>query len=166
MFSRILSSVIPVPTLEREGLYSGFSVNQCSATPTTWINNQDSDFAPARRRMEIDKDSLSNAGIELTDAELDLYCRAFKHIDADGSGEIDAIEFKGVLGWLGIHLEETEVRDMIAQYDDDASGEIGLNEFVVLMVKQGFKIGLPELRLICSSSEYKDDMLALYQAGF
>jgi len=45
-------------------------------------------------------------------------------------------EFKGVLGWLGIHLEETEVRDMIAQYDDDASGEIGLNEFVVLMVKQ------------------------------
>ena len=46
------------------------------------------------------------------------------------------LEFKGVLGWLGIHLEETEVRDMIAQYDDDASGEIGLNEFVVLMVKQ------------------------------
>ena len=30
----------------------------------------------------------------------------------------------------------------------------------------GFKIGIPELRIICSSSEFKEDMLALHQAGF
>ena len=41
-----------------------------------------------------------------------------------------------MLAWLGVQLEEAEVRDMILQYDDDKSGEIGLNVFVVLMVKQ------------------------------
>jgi calcium-binding protein CML len=57
----------------------------------------------------------------------------FDHFDADGSGSIDAGELRNVFQSMGTEVSEQEMEDMIAGVDDDGSGQIEFQEFMVLM---------------------------------
>ena len=45
-------------------------------------------------------------------------------------------ELGGLFQLLGVTKDEQEVRQIIKTFDDDASGEIGITEFIILMIKQ------------------------------
>lgn len=57
----------------------------------------------------------------------------FEHFDADGSGSIDATELKNVFQSMGTETTEEEMEEMIQGVDDDGSGQIEFNEFLMLM---------------------------------
>eukprot|EP00960_Hanusia_phi_P026848 746504-Hanusia_phi.AAC.4 len=55
------------------------------------------------------------------------------HYDVDRSSDIDADEIARVLEDLGLHLDETEVSDILAEVDVDGSGSVGLDEYISLL---------------------------------
>jgi hypothetical protein len=70
------------------------------------------------------------------DAEVDTDDRLrqmFKTFDKDNSGTIDANELHQMLLYMGVATTEREVRDMIAQVDQNGDGDIDLDEFLEVM---------------------------------
>ena len=72
----------------------------------------------------------------LPQAEIDGCREAFSKFDRDGSGTIDATELKATLQALGQNPTEEEVFLMIAEVDDDNSGEIEFAEFLRVIENQ------------------------------
>ena len=58
---------------------------------------------------------------------------AFELFDLDGGGSIEANELHCLLEGLGIKVTEQEALDLVHEVDEDASGVIEFDEFVVLM---------------------------------
>ena len=56
--------------------------------------------------------------------------------DIDESGSIDVKELKQVMYDLKMNPSEDEIKKMIAEYDEDKSGEIEFAEFLMLMGKK------------------------------
>ena len=56
--------------------------------------------------------------------------------DIDGSGAIDVKELKQVMQNLGMNPTDEEVARMMAEADEDDSGEIDFREFAILMGKK------------------------------
>jgi Ca2+-binding EF-hand superfamily protein len=77
---------------------------------------------------------------------------AFNVFDADGSGEIDSMELTLTMRALGLNPTPAEVREIMAEVDDDGSGTMEFEEFANLMQK-----------MILAPSTHKDDIL--YSAG-
>jgi len=76
----------------------------------------------------------------LSASEIDMYKRRFDTFDEDGSGSIDAEEFKEVLYKCGnvprhIGLPATRINQLWAAADIDGSGELDFEEFVVFCRK-------------------------------
>merc|ERR1712087_685096 len=67
----------------------------------------------------------------LTEDEL---INAFKIFDKDQSGSIDAIEMQDLMKKLGFPVTPLEAHAIIAEADDDDSGEVTYNEFVQKML--------------------------------
>ena len=65
----------------------------------------------------------------LTGAKL---LQAFKNFDEDGSGSIDIDEIKSHIG-KGMDLPDSAWDEMMAEIDEDGSGEIAQNEFIDMM---------------------------------
>lgn len=57
----------------------------------------------------------------------------FEYFDADHSGSIDAEELVNVFASMGQEVTEDEMREMIDQVDEDGSGQIEFEEFLMLM---------------------------------
>lgn len=57
----------------------------------------------------------------------------FDHFDADKSGSIDADELGNVFKAMGQEMTAEELNSLIAGVDDDGSGQIEFNEFMLLM---------------------------------
>jgi len=55
---------------------------------------------------------------------------AFKIFDKDKSGSIDAIEMQELMKKLGFTMSPLEAHELIAEADDDDSGEVSYAEFV------------------------------------
>merc|ERR1712032_1054378 len=60
----------------------------------------------------------------------DELTNAFKIFDKDHSGSIDAIEMQSLMKTLGFPVSPLEAQAIIAEADDDDSGEVTYNEFV------------------------------------
>merc|ERR1712137_1275214 len=58
---------------------------------------------------------------------------AFELIDQDGGGNIDRKELKVAIRALGFEPSKEELKAMMADADEDGSGEIDFNEFLVMM---------------------------------
>merc|ERR1712100_477423 len=56
--------------------------------------------------------------------------------DTDGSGNIDIKELTVAMKALGCEPKPGEIEKMIADVDDDASGEIGYPEFLLMMTNK------------------------------
>lgn len=57
----------------------------------------------------------------------------FDYFDADGSNSIDAEELVNVFASMGQDVTAEEMREMIDQVDEDKSGQIEFEEFLMLM---------------------------------
>ena len=80
----------------------------------------------------IKKSSQHNLSSEMVE-ELK---EAFTLFDADGSGSISAEELHTIMASLGKNVSLEEVMRMIQDVDDDGSGEIEFDEFLVLVTKK------------------------------
>mmetsp|Transcript_80523 Transcript_80523/g.227944 ORF Transcript_80523/g.227944 Transcript_80523/m.227944 type:complete len:179 (-) Transcript_80523:196-732(-) len=69
----------------------------------------------------------------LTENEL---INAFKIFDKDQSGSIDAIEMQELMSKLGFKITPLEAHALIAEADDDNSGEVTFTEFVNKILEQ------------------------------
>ena len=51
---------------------------------------------------------------------------AFSMVDADGSGEIDARELRGLAKMLGMRMSDKDIQQAMSEMDEDGSGEVTL----------------------------------------
>ena len=73
---------------------------------------------------------------KLTDEQIVEFKEAFKLFDKDNGGSIDVEELKDALEALGQNPTHEDCQRMVDEVDDDGSGEIEFDEFLVLMSKQ------------------------------
>ena len=72
------------------------------------------------------------------------YTALFQQFDADGSGAIDAEELHEALHALGVPATPEDARAMLDSVDDDNSGEIEIEEFLILVDMAGKGTGMFE----------------------
>ncbi|XP_023326248.1 calmodulin isoform X2 [Eurytemora carolleeae] len=84
-------------------------------------------------RMRIEKQKLEIKRMRLTKEQLELFRDTFVIFDKDGDGTIDTKELSTVLKSMGYNPTIEEIRDMVDQVDNDASGSIEFLEFLLLM---------------------------------
>lgn len=70
-----------------------------------------------------------------TKTEHKEFMSVYHRFDRDGSGEIDTMEFAGILGWLGYATGAGRVASIIREVDIDGSGAINEREFLMCMRK-------------------------------
>ena len=68
------------------------------------------------------------------DQKADLF-EAFDLFDSDGGGTINTAELKSLFRCFDIKLTDAETETLIAENDEDNSGEIDFEEFVCMMSK-------------------------------
>ena len=73
---------------------------------------------------------------ELTSTQIQQFREAYSIFDKDGDGGITTEELGSVMKALGHKATKEEVEQMFAQVDDDGSGEIEFDEFLVIMQRQ------------------------------
>ena len=76
------------------------------------------------------------AGKPLTDAQISAYASAFKAVDADNSGTIDASELGKVMLALGDDSSPEALAELMAAIDMDGNGVVTFDEFVVMMAQK------------------------------
>ncbi len=59
--------------------------------------------------------------------------RAFQLFDVYGQGKVDLPALRKVVKSLGLDLQDTELSDMIAEFDTDGDGMISQTEFLAIM---------------------------------
>merc|ERR1711976_1041404 len=59
---------------------------------------------------------------------------AFSIFDRDGSGQIDAAEFRHVMTTMGEALTDQQMDEMMAQFDSDGDGKVAFEEYVKCMM--------------------------------
>jgi len=72
-----------------------------------------------------------------------LSCR-----DGKGKQSLSVAELANVMKYLGMEMALPEVEKMVEEFDDDGSGLIEFEEFLVLMAKKRIKIYNSDLRVI------------------
>ena len=75
--------------------------------------------------------------LEEVDRELGL---AFRMIDTDGSGTIDASEIKVMARALGMELTLPHIDAIMLRMDEDGSGEVDYEEFLQTMTEELFTV--------------------------
>ena len=69
----------------------------------------------------------------LSNTQIERLREVFNHFDADGSGSIDTEELGHVFEAMGQKLSEADLNALMKQADDDGSGEMEFEEFLMLM---------------------------------
>mmetsp|Transcript_118450 Transcript_118450/g.205743 ORF Transcript_118450/g.205743 Transcript_118450/m.205743 type:complete len:172 (-) Transcript_118450:140-655(-) len=87
----------------------------------------------ARGRDNTDSNPL---GVNLTEDQIEEFKEAFALFDKDGDGTITADELGVVMRSLGRKPTMEELKAMIAEVDDDGSGQIEFPEFLSLMASK------------------------------
>jgi Ca2+-binding EF-hand superfamily protein len=73
---------------------------------------------------------------QFTRVQLEALREQFDEADADNSDSIDANELMAVCQSLGENVSMKQVKQMIAEVDDDGSGEIEWDEYLIIMGKK------------------------------
>ena len=72
----------------------------------------------------------------LSKSEISRHEKAFREIDADHSGLVDAKELMGVLKKLGTKMSIDDAQKMIASADESRDGQLSFDEFLVCMTEK------------------------------
>lgn len=83
---------------------------------------------------QIHEMDLKAMGLEEQDARnmLDM----FRFIDTNAGGTIDHAELKSLFDLIGVDIKEHEFQDVVAEVDQDGSGEIDFAEFLQVMTRK------------------------------
>ena len=73
---------------------------------------------------------------ELNEEQILEFKEAFKMFDKDGGGSIDVDELGDAMRALGQDPDPEELQAMVDEVDEDGSGEIDFEEFLLMMEKQ------------------------------
>ncbi|EER13481.1 centrin 3, putative [Perkinsus marinus ATCC 50983] len=73
--------------------------------------------------------------IDFDDQERKMLRTYFDALDDDGSGSIDVSELEEVMVALGLAEKPSDVEKMVANIDEDGSGEIEFHEFLSIVFK-------------------------------
>ena len=93
---------------------------------------------PSKEKAGVENEKVkayvakATAGGENSDPE--GYYKVFTEFDVDGSGAVDTEEVAAMIESLGMVLKKEELDAMIKMADEDGSGEIEFDEFVLMMV--------------------------------
>ena len=71
--------------------------------------------------------------LDFLDDELRKLKECFNHLDEDGSGSVGIDELENPLIGLGFAESRQEVLDMIEEVDEDKSGQIEFDEFLMII---------------------------------
>merc|ERR1712196_358585 len=82
--------------------------------------------ATATMRLQIEDE-------ELTEEQVQVFTEAFQMFDKDGSGAIDAREFRAVCQEIGMNPTDSELKLMLRDVDKNDSGDVDLQEFITAM---------------------------------
>ena len=83
------------------------------------------------------KSSIETSIVDnLTDEQIIEFREAFQAFDKDGSGSITTKELGTVMRSLGQNLNESEIREIIDEVDEDKNGTIDFHEFLSLMARK------------------------------
>lgn len=83
---------------------------------------------------------------DLSNNQIDEFREAFEMFDKDGDGTISPAELEAVMNSIGMQPTAEEIAEMIADVDEDQSGSIDFDEFLVMM-KTRMDENDPELEL-------------------
>jgi Ca2+-binding EF-hand superfamily protein len=83
---------------------------------------------------------------------LDQMKADFQAIDVDGSGYIDKVELKAMALKLNFGVTEEELDDLTYEMDANQNDRIGLDEFIVGMVRMHISFSHPALYFVQSFS--------------
>ncbi|XP_042263801.1 troponin C, skeletal muscle isoform X2 [Thunnus maccoyii] len=119
------------PALYRVCLSTGFS---CS--PGGMSKNRRRRSGGRRRWTEKPTDAQSDARSFLTEEMIAEFKAAFDMFDTDGGGDISTKELGTVMRMLGQNPSREELDAIIEEVDEDGSGTIDFEEFLVMMVQQ------------------------------
>eukprot|EP01064_Diplonema_japonicum_P027395 TRINITY_DN394_c1_g2_i1.p1 TRINITY_DN394_c1_g2~~TRINITY_DN394_c1_g2_i1.p1 ORF type:complete len:275 (+),score=118.31 TRINITY_DN394_c1_g2_i1:44-826(+) len=101
------------------------------------------EFVDWLRSVEVDgkdqfsmlKAKIKSQGMRpLSNDQIQALQECFNTFDTDGSGSIDMQELGNVFSSFGQDLSKEEIEAMIREVDDDGSGEIEFEEFLLLMM--------------------------------
>ena len=65
-----------------------------------------------------------------------ITARMWDVLDSDSSGSVSISEFRDVLAKVGLTMSYEEVRELFAEFDDDGSGALELDELLSFMKSQ------------------------------
>jgi len=88
------------------------------------------------RRGSIKGMTADEARGALTPQQVDDFQAAFNIFDSDGGGEISTRELLKVFKMLGFTPTKDELDEIVEVVDQDGSGEIDFDEFLIMMVMQ------------------------------
>ena len=101
---------------------------------------------------------------EFSVSEIKLFIHHFKSIDVDGGGSIDAEELLKLTESLGSKITLDEAQELIDENDEDGSGTIDFEEFMVLMFRiQHGTVDLENNRLGRAIMESKTQLAILQE---
>ena len=79
---------------------------------------------------------MGDSSAQLSEEQIEEFKEAFSVFDKDGDGTITLDELSIVMKSLGRNATREELKAMIAEVDDDGSGEIEFEEFLRLMTSK------------------------------
>ena len=101
---------------------------------------------------------------EFSISEIKLFIHHFKSIDIDGGGSIDAEELLKLTESLGSKITLDEAQELIDENDEDGSGTIDFEEFMILMFRiQHGTVDLENNRLGRAIMESKTQLAILQE---
>ena len=71
----------------------------------------------------------------LTREQITKFTEAFNRMDLDGSGSVDGKELGTLMAFLGQETDADKIQAMIDEVDEDGSGEVEIDEFLIMMDK-------------------------------
>ena len=84
---------------------------------------------------------------DLTEAQIAEFKQCFEEFDIDNSGSISASELKQLMISFGHNPTDEEIKETMAEADEDGNEEIEFEEFCILLLKKRTEVqALGELR--------------------
>lgn len=82
---------------------------------------------------KVVKKEIVKQVLDVPEEKLSEYKQAFDMFDKDKTGSISAVEIHKAMKNMGNDMTLKEVKELIANLDEDGSGEIGFEEFVTFV---------------------------------
>eukprot|EP00960_Hanusia_phi_P014603 431203-Hanusia_phi.AAC.4 len=124
----------------------------------------DSKAENLKKNMSEMEKAFQEVFVGLEDDDLVKFVeKVFTSLDVDSSGVIDIYELRNALGKLGMHLDISSVRDLLREFDNDASGGISFKEFLSLIKSQLDKIANKDTR--DARAKVRDSARGSFRAG-